>query len=148
MGVAPDIARMGMRCYHILKRIPFLAIITRQAPVVVLLAAMLMQTLNRGCIVWSYYINSASYAKNCENKAKPQMHCNGKCQMMKKLKQEEKKDAGTPERRSVQNEIISSKSFFPVVTVVAVTIRISFPGYKAGAVTDRSYDCFRPPGMA
>jgi hypothetical protein len=68
--------------------------------------------------------------------------------MMKKLKQEEKKDTGTPERRSVQNEIISSKSFFPVVTVVTVTTRISFPGYTAAAVTDRSYDCFRPPGMA
>lgn len=28
----------------------------------------------------------------CENKIKPKMHCNGKCHLMKKMKQEEKRE--------------------------------------------------------
>ena len=91
---------------------PLINILTRRIPVLVLMLALLMQTLNRGCIVWSYYINTAAYAKNCENKAKPKLHCNGKCQMMKKMRQEENKEKQNPERRTNTDEVISSKSFF------------------------------------
>lgn len=31
----------------------------------------------------SYAIHPAAYELNCENKARPQMHCHGKCQAMK-----------------------------------------------------------------
>ena len=46
-----------------------------------------------------YYTNTAAFAKNCVNKSRPKMHCNGKCQMMKKLLEEEKKDQQMPERK-------------------------------------------------
>ncbi len=65
-----------------------------------LLLAFSCQVFNRACIVTSYYTNTAAYLKNCENKAKPMLHCNGKCQMLKKLKAEEKKDQQNPERRT------------------------------------------------
>jgi len=50
------------------------------------------------------------------------MHCNGKCQMMKKIKQEEKKDAQSPERSNQnKNEIpLSSRSFYTTVPPVPV----------------------------
>ncbi|MGG9971092.1 hypothetical protein ACQ33O_04780 [Ferruginibacter sp. SUN002] len=75
------------------------------------------QTFTKSLIVFDYYSNTKAYAKNCENKAKPKMHCKGKCQMMKKLKQEEKKDEQNPERKSEnKNEItLSSKSFYPAL---------------------------------
>jgi hypothetical protein len=34
-------------------------------------------------------------AKLCENRTKPLMHCNGKCYLMKKLKQAEEKRSAT-----------------------------------------------------
>jgi hypothetical protein len=34
-------------------------------------------------------VNLEAYKKACVNKAKPMMHCNGKCQMLKKLKKQE-----------------------------------------------------------
>jgi hypothetical protein len=41
----------------------------------------------------SFKINQDYIAKNlCENRAKPKMQCNGKCQLMKKLKQADKED--------------------------------------------------------
>lgn len=75
--------------------------------------SLLAQTFSRIFIIADYYANTAAYAKNCINKAKPKMHCNGKCQMMKKILQEEKKDQENTERReNLKNEVLSSKSFF------------------------------------
>ena len=52
--------------------------------------------------VADYYVNTASYAANCVNKTKPQMHCNGECQLQKKLNTEENKDKQTNERKNDQ----------------------------------------------
>src|SRR5262245_61157718 len=62
---------------------------------------MLGQTFSRFFIVMDYQLNKEYIAKNlCVNKEKPKMQCNGKCHMMKKLAQEEKKDQENPERKS------------------------------------------------
>jgi len=91
----------------------------RQVSAFFILIAFLGQTFSKNLIEADYYFfSTSSYAKNCENKAKPQMHCNGKCQMMKKIKQEEKKNAQTPEQnKQSKNEIpLFSRSYFPTIT--------------------------------
>jgi len=116
---------------------------------IIILAAFLAQIFSRALIVADYYANTGKYAVNCVNKAKPMMHCNGKCQMMKKLKQEEKKDAENPERKPEnKNEIqLSSKSYFAAtqtpVTVLfrSYTIVLNSDGHSI----DRSFDIFHPP---
>lgn len=41
------------------------------------------------------------------------LHCDGKCVLAKKLKQEESKGQQNPELKlSIKNEVLSSKSFF------------------------------------
>ena len=125
---------------------PLINILTRRIPVLVLMLALLMQTLNRGCIVWSYYINTAAYAKNCENKAKPKLHCNGKCQMMKKMRQEENKEKQNPERRTNTDEVISSKSFFLVLHYKHPASNIVYPDYSSAKPQDYSIEFFHPPG--
>lgn len=72
----------------------------KQVIACVFLLCFTAQTFARQFIVFDYYINTTAYAKNCINKSKPKLHCNGKCQMMQKLKQEEKKDEQMPERKS------------------------------------------------
>src|SRR2546423_10539540 len=75
---------------------------------IVLFLSLLAHTFYQTTIVLSYYVNMAAYAKNCENKNKPMMHCNGKCHMEKKLQQEEKKSQENPERKIEKKfEIIS-----------------------------------------
>ena len=79
----------------------------------VILVGLILQNFSGATILASYYINSAAYAKNCENRDKPIMHCNGKCQMMKQMKQAEKKDASDPVRKLELRFIaFSSKSYF------------------------------------
>jgi hypothetical protein len=44
------------------------------------------------------------------------LHCNGKCQLAKKLKQQEKKEQQNPELKlENKNEIFSSRSFFSLL---------------------------------
>ena len=85
------------------------------------------QTFSKAFIVVDYLTNTSSYAKNCENKARPKMHCNGKCQMMKKLQQQEKKDQQNAERRGEKKDQspLSSESF---------TASIPFPGTETAKI--------------
>lgn len=77
------------------------------------------------------------------------MHCNGKCQMMKKLKQEEKKDQENPDRKNEnKNEVLlSSKSFFASLVLPSLQLQpeIKYPGQSNSISIDRSLDIFHPP---
>ena len=97
-----------------------------------------------------YYANTSAFAKNCENKAKPAMHCNGKCQMMKKIKAAESKEQQMPERK-MENKIelfsCSSSNYhfeniFSEITAQIVVIE------KNHSLTDISLSLFRPPQQA
>jgi hypothetical protein len=68
----------------------------RQVTVIILLIAFSAHTLQRTVIVLDYYTNTESFAQRCINKLRPSMNCNGKCLLMKKLKEEEKKDQQAP----------------------------------------------------
>ena len=54
-----------------------------------------MQSFAKGIIILDYGLNIQSYIQNCINKTKPQMQCNGKCGMYKKLEKEEKGETST-----------------------------------------------------
>ncbi len=94
-----------------------------------------------------YIANTKAYAKNCENKAKPKMHCNGHCQMMKKLKEQEKNDAQVPERKYENKiEVLSSKSFFYSLEAgVTIIVSKAICFEKRYPLKDISYDYFHPP---
>lgn len=40
-----------------------------------------------------YQINLPEYLSKCINKDKPELHCNGKCVLMEKIKEKEQKEA-------------------------------------------------------
>ncbi|GGH63615.1 hypothetical protein HNQ91_002485 [Filimonas zeae] len=72
----------------------------KQITSILLLLAFLLQTFSRTAIVLEFYANQQYIAqKLCENKNKPQLKCGGKCQLHKKLQQEESKDEENPERK-------------------------------------------------
>jgi hypothetical protein len=62
-----------------------------------------------------FYLNLDYIAENlCENKDEPELQCNGKCQLMKSLKQEEEKqpeeDKNTP-KKVVEYQLFADKVF-------------------------------------
>ena len=95
----------------------------KQLTAAVLFLAFFAGSFSKSLIVADYFVNTSSYAKDCINKARPKMHCNGKCQMMMKLKAEEKKESENTEKKSnLQNKVISSKSFFTNTIAFTETI--------------------------
>lgn len=124
-------------------------IIYRYFFAILLFAAFFAQTFDRAFIVLDYYTHVSEYAKNCENKDKPEMHCNGKCQMMKKLKEEDKQDHQNPERKSEnKNETVLSANSFYSISLVRFFIEKNHQKiipFSEGKVTDRSYGIFHPP---
>lgn len=116
---------------------------------ILLLTAFIAQVFTGQLIRLDYIVNTNSYAKNCENKARPKLHCNGKCQMMKKLKEAEKKEQETPERKYENKEqVLSSRSFYATVTP-RIAIRPSHDYYIAneGEAIKMPRSFFHPPSL-
>jgi hypothetical protein len=108
--------------------------------------AFLAQSFSGQLMMLGYYANRTAFAKNCENKAKPAMHCNGKCQLMKKMQQEDKKDRQIPERKSENKDgPVSSGSFFCSVENFLKIIHNSYPTIPAPPTHDRATSVFHPP---
>jgi hypothetical protein len=60
----------------------------------ILMMLVLAQAFSKWLLVAEYKVNRDFIAKTlCENKTRPKLHCNGKCQMMKKLAEEEKQNS-------------------------------------------------------
>ena len=73
---------------------------------ILLASAFLFQSTSKLFIVAHYALNKDFIAKNlCENKAKPQMHCNGKCHLKKQLQKEDKKEGSVPVSSKEKYEI-------------------------------------------
>ncbi|MEI8060308.1 MAG: hypothetical protein WCG67_09130 [Ferruginibacter sp.] len=112
-----------------------------------LIIAFAAQTFSGAIIQLGYAVNPAAFAKYCVNKAKPKLHCNGKCQMMKKIREEEKKEQENVALKTIKAQSISSKSFYPslispegilIATIIAVPHSIGF-------AIDNAFDFFHPP---
>lgn len=105
------------------------------------------QTFNRVFIVLDYYANTASFIKDCENKTKPAMHCNGKCGMMKKLNAEEKKEQQAPERKGENKaEVLSSASYFTTLQTTDFKNKTSYAvRHISITLYPWAFAVFRPP---
>ena len=121
----------------------------KQITAIFLLIAFSVQVFNRTVIVLDYYTNTNAFAKNCENKALPMLHCNGKCQMMKKLREEEKKNQQNPERRAEnKNEVLSSRSFFTSLPLGKPAVSDIVYSYLHISIPKEPYtDIFHPPDL-
>jgi hypothetical protein len=121
----------------------------RQITAILFLFIFSGQIFNGTVIVLDYYLNTSSFARNCENKARPLMHCNGKCQMMKRLKDQEQKEQQLPERKGeIKYEVILSRSFFAMLPFPESTYLKTFSSYFNTSFPKGIHpDIFHPPGL-
>jgi hypothetical protein len=112
--------------------------------------AFCMQTFCSLFFVADYYINTKAFAANCVNKDKPQMHCDGKCQLQKKINTEDKNDKQSPERKNDNlTEVLSSKSFFASVEILPDSVnKKQYCTIYTDVPIDRSFSFFHPPKTA
>lgn len=113
---------------------------------ILLVVAFFAQTFSKGLIVANYFTNTQAYAKNCINKAKPKMHCNGKCQMMRKLKQEENKDSQNPDRKNeIKIDLLFLTQSKQTLSIILGFCNKSFPHLQHKLTKDIAADFFHPP---
>jgi hypothetical protein len=117
----------------------------------ILLLAFLGQTFNQGWYCIGYLVQQKKYMKQCINRYRPEMHCDGKCLLMKKIEAQEKKENGqAPEMKYAGKiEVLSSKSFF----VQSFSLQIIKDTYycipaDTGGPVDQPSSVFHPPTMA
>lgn len=80
---------------------------------ILLLLMFFCQSFNRIVVCAAFYANQKYVAENlCVNRDKPWLHCNGHCQLNKKLADDDKQDSQTPAQRAA-NEM-SVLFFHPV----------------------------------
>jgi hypothetical protein len=106
------------------------------------------QQLGKVVIVADYYANTSQYAKNCINKSRPKLHCNGKCQMMKKIQEAEKKEKEDAEKKSENKKnypihfvqyVVEEKSY------VELKSKSNFQYFISCKPKGRSCQIFHPP---
>ncbi len=78
------------------------------------------------------------------------MHCNGKCQLEKKINTTDNNDKQSPERKiDTQNEVLSSKTFFTSVEILSKPLsKEKYITINTGVPVDRSSGFFHPPKAA
>jgi hypothetical protein len=115
---------------------------------VLLIIVIVSSSFSRFFIFAGFELNKSYIAtKLCENRNRPWMHCNGKCYLMKKIKQAEDKQ-NTAERESQKNLVQESycdavpevKFYTQLLQVIAIpNNRIELPqGHNA---------IFQPPQL-
>ncbi|MDQ0109680.1 hypothetical protein J2T02_004824 [Chitinophaga terrae (ex Kim and Jung 2007)] len=114
-----------------------------------LLVVWLCQLSGRYVVMLDFFINQDYISKNlCVNRDKPELHCNGKCHLAKKLKEEERKDQENPERK------LENKSELFCERIVVNTLLqpvLSLPGIRhqyplsIGCPIDQPSSVFHPP---
>lgn len=115
---------------------------------VLLLGMVLLQSFSKAIIVGDYYLNTASYAARCENKAFVELHCNGQCLMAKKLKEVAEKEQKNPERKAESHNdfyIFKLNAYAVPVQTFYDNRQKEFQVLPERATVDRPHFVFKPP---
>jgi hypothetical protein len=120
----------------------------RYISAILLLCAFAVQSFNGVFILISYYANTASYSKDCVNKFRPQMHCEGKCVMMKKMIDAEKKDQQSSlPKIEIKNDVFTSDDVTSVTLVMPLAENENhFIAISGKSATGYLQSIFHPPG--
>ncbi|MGF7215301.1 hypothetical protein GGR92_001441 [Spirosoma lacussanchae] len=124
----------------------------KNALIYLLLVATLLPSVSQWGVIAYYHANKDYIARVlCENRDKPQLHCDGKCFLAKRLKaSQERQDKETTERvqnlptlQLFWNDVISFR-FAPVLTDIQADSRF---GYTLGTYMISLAPLFHPPRL-
>ncbi|MCU0435944.1 MAG: hypothetical protein MUC87_20975 [Bacteroidia bacterium] len=123
----------------------------RQLLPILIIAAFLVQLTGKSVITVHYLINKEKISKTlCENKTRPTKKCHGKCQLLKKLREQKQKEEGNSPVSLPQ--VLKGKTEWPAelneFTVTVFTTGFSntvFPAYLPSQSSAQHTDIFHPP---
>ncbi len=114
-----------------------------------LISLVLLQTFSREVLVVDFTLNRAIItARFCVNKARPQLHCDGKCYFAKKLKQQEERESKAPNALKEKLEMLPTAfvGLVPPAPVRWAATPMGYgPYYSAYVPTSALRGVFHPP---
>ena len=110
-----------------------------------LFLATLLQAFSKVVIYIDFKINENYIAANlCENKARPQLHCNGKCQLSKQLKKDE--ENGKETKKTIQEAVYyCNAAHFDLPTVTYFYTQKVYPAFHISTLQAEDQRIFHPP---
>jgi hypothetical protein len=125
-----------------------MSLLFEQLTVYILLTLVLLQTFSREVLVVDYALNRTSItARFCINKARPELHCDGKCYFSKQLKKQQEREDKLPNPLKERLEMLPA-TFFQVPSRPASypVIAIRYPHLLAPHAPSLGLRAiFRPP---
>jgi hypothetical protein len=122
----------------------------KKLSVILFLFVMLAQTFSGYVLKADYFINISSYIEKCINRDKPQLKCNGQCQLAKKMQQADDKDEGSASiNAEIFNLVLSSRSYPPQLRFNIDPVEIQWIVLNANNI-QRGHlrDVFQPPQLS
>lgn len=120
----------------------------KSAVSILLCTVLLFLAFGKSALVLNYQINKKEIAETrCENRDKPEMHCNGQCYLAKQLKKAEQKENPTPDFRNLKelSPFIPAENIFDN-TMPAVVIEKTIAAGPMNIPSDkRPQGIFHPP---
>jgi hypothetical protein len=115
-----------------------------------LLVALISSNLSSVFVYAGFEANRSYIAKVlCENKQRPWMNCNGRCYLMKKLKEATEKEKKQEEKENSARVVMSffEEPFSMVFNnpFVLQAHKSTFPNYNSGHIRSFTDTIFRPP---
>lgn len=119
----------------------------KQLIAIFFLAAVFLQTFRMNYKILCYHFNKGSFIQNCENKNKPVLKCNGKCQLSKQIQKQEQQDKEIPLSKTDHREDVISSIHKPIQYIfeIALINKQNNPSYKSGLIVKTSFSVFHPP---
>ncbi len=115
-----------------------------------LLAAVLLPSISPWGTIAYYHLNRDYIARVlCENRSRPELHCDGKCYLAKKLKaQQDRQDKETTERvrnTPVVQLFCEAEAIFAFLPVPALRNEAGLFSYERTSITRPADALLRPP---
>ena len=114
-----------------------------------LISLVLLQTFSREVLVVDFTLHRATItARFCVNKARPQLHCDGKCYFAKKLKQQQERESKAPNSLKERLEMLplALPCLVPPAPMQWASAPVGYAAYPAPPLPARAaYGVFHPP---
>ncbi|HMR19867.1 MAG TPA: hypothetical protein PKA53_11270 [Sphingobacterium sp.] len=113
----------------------------------ILLVALTLQSLYSSIMSVDYQINLSEYLAKCINKDRPQLHCDGQCVLMKKIREKEKEET---KKNSVVYEystlyVHKEYIIYTMYQPNEEYLESHFPPYLIDYIFNYNTPVFRPP---
>lgn len=102
----------------------------------------------RFLVITDYCLNTETYSKNCINKDRPQLNCNGKCQMNKKIAVMEKNEMDSNDHNT-GNKIVNlynSEEHSAIIFSFTYKLTAEYPSQETHFISSNYLsEILRPP---